>query len=46
MPFDSDPKDEIESYVCQCGGDIVKNDQAEWECNKCGFKPREDEGRY
>ena len=40
--FDSDPKDDIESYPCECGGDITKNDKDEWECNKCDWKIEDD----
>lgn len=35
--FDEDPKDQIESFHCKCGGDITKQENGDWECNQCDF---------
>jgi len=39
MTLDEDPKDEVESYPCVCGGTIVKNEFDVWECDTCGYIP-------
>jgi hypothetical protein len=37
MPFDSDPRDEIESFQCYCGGEIILKDGYAL-CDSCTFK--------
>jgi predicted amidophosphoribosyltransferase len=34
MPPENNPRDEIETYPCECGGDITKNEYG--ECPTCG----------
>ena len=36
---ESIPEDERESYPCECGGDITKNEDGVWGCNRCDWKP-------
>ena len=45
MAFEDDPKDEIESYPCDCGGEISKdpNQGGVWQCNKCDWMPPQKE---
>jgi hypothetical protein len=35
--FDDIPEDDIESYPCECGGNITKKDNGDFECDKCDF---------
>ena len=36
--FDVDPDETYESYPCECGGVIRKNEGGgEWECDSCEF---------
>ena len=34
---ESIPEDEKESYPCNCGGDITKNEDGLWECDSCDW---------
>ncbi len=34
MGFEDDPKDEVQSYPCDCGGEITENDYG--KCPACG----------
>ena len=36
---ESIPEDEKETYACECGGDITKNEDGLWECDSCDWKP-------
>ncbi len=36
MSFDVDPRDNIEEYPCDCGGNITKVGD-NWVCDKCEF---------
>ena len=39
MSFGDDPRFEIESYPCSCGGEITKDSKSHyWSCSKCNFK--------
>ena len=35
--FDDANYNDVESYPCECGGDIVWTDSRRWECNQCDF---------
>ena len=36
---ESIPEDEKESYPCECGGNIIQNEDGLWECDSCDWKP-------
>ncbi len=36
MGFEDDPKDEIESYPCDCGGEITEGPDG-WFCDNCNW---------
>lgn len=37
MSFYDIPEDREESYPCECGGEITKDKNGNWSCNKCNF---------
>ena len=36
MSFDEIPENQVESYPCDCGGNVVK-EGIHWECDTCGL---------
>lgn len=37
MSFDDIPENEVEGYLCECGGSITKYD-GKWCCDRCDFE--------
>lgn len=35
MSFDDIPEDSQESFLCECGGNILHSEMV-WECDECG----------
>ncbi len=41
MGFEDDPRDEIQSFPCDCGGEITEEANG-WFCDKCGWTDKEE----
>lgn len=43
MAFDEDPREDVQSFPCDCGGNIAQDDDKSWHCDSCDWNQNDDE---